>query len=58
MLQKPEVEIVKMVIRVPLEIREQIRSVAIESRRSMNSEVVHRLESSLKLVDKKCANRS
>lgn len=43
-----KVELVKMVIRVPIDIREQIKTVSQKSLRSMNSEVVYRLQTSLK----------
>lgn len=45
-----KVELVKMVIRIPADMREKIQAVAEKSRRSMNSEVVYRLEASLEQV--------
>lgn len=50
MLESKE-DMVKMIIRVPAGFREQIRSFAKESRRSMNSEVIHRLETSFGTVE-------
>lgn len=43
-----KVELVKMVIRVPIDVRDEIKNVSKKSLRSMNSEVVYRLKTSLK----------
>lgn len=57
MLESKE-DMVKMIIRVPAEFREQIRNIAKKSRRSMNSEVIHRLETSFETIEQCTQNKT
>lgn len=57
MLESKE-DMVKMIIRVPAEFREQIRNIAKESRRSMNSEVIYRLETSFGTIEQCTQNKT
>ncbi|WP_126242308.1 Arc family DNA-binding protein [Burkholderia gladioli] len=43
-------------VRMPLELKEQLKARAIENRRSLNSEVVRRLEESLEAEKGKAPN--